>query len=395
MEWDHDGPDETALDFRAGKAARVSRGILRSGRAPLGRRMIAISTVAILAPLGGDAAALARVVETSGFQARICASSEELAELLEAGPDSEPCLVLIAQEGADERAGRALAGAIERAPSWSRLPVVFVLADARRLPPASRIVDDEAGSAAPIVLERPVRPAILRRQLNALRQARQRQIETGELIEQQRQSEEHQRFLTSELQHRITNSLSVLQSLFSLTARHETELKGFLDSFSGRLKSFSEAHRALGSTPDETRDLCEIMQKHVLPHCMRIEQFHYNGPKLRLRRDFAFQLALVVHELAINAAKYGALSCDAGKVTVSVSCVDGEGDGAGSFLVRWAETGGPPVEEPTRRGLGSALLHSLSQEGVEASPRYLRSGFQWELSIAADHAIVEDSLQSP
>lgn len=337
-------------------------------------------TAAILAPLGDDAVALARVADSCGLQPRICPSSSALTEFLESVPDGEPCLVLIAQEGADERAGQAIASALERAPGWSRLPVIFLVGSVHRLPPACRIIDDGFAGAIRIVLERPVRPAVLQRQFHALAEVRRRQIETGELLEQLRSSEERQRFLLSELRHRTSNSLTVLQSLFSLTARHETDLKGFLKSFSGRLKSFSDAHKALGSNADETRELSEMMRTHVLPHCLQRGQLRYDGPELWLPRDFAFQLALVVHELAINAAKHGALSVEGGVVTVSV--VEGEE----TCRVKWEETGGPPVEEPRRRGLGSALVRSFSYSGAEASSEYRPSGFVWELTFAAGMA---------
>ena len=334
-------------------------------------------TAAILAPLGDDAAALARVADSCGLEPRICATSDALADLLEAAPDGEPCLVLIAQEGADERAGKALASALDRAPSWSRLPVIFLIASVNRLPPACRIIDEGFTGAIRIVLERPVRPAVLQRQFHALVEVRRRQLETGELMAQLRLSEERQRFLLRELRHRMSNILTVLQSLFSLTARHETDLKGFLKSFSGRLKSFSDAHQALGSNPDETRELSEMMRTHVLPHCIERGQLRYEGPQLWLPRDFAFQLALVVHELAINAAKHGALSREGGVVTVSV--VEGEE----RCRVTWEETGGPPVEAPQRRGLGSALVRSFAYSGAEASSEYRPSGFVWELTFDA------------
>ncbi|WP_108659078.1 sensor histidine kinase [Acuticoccus kandeliae] len=336
--------------------------------------------VLIYAPLGADAASLTKVVEAAGFAAQACSDEPDLAAALIA---QVPLLVIVAQEGATESTGVIIAGILDNEPSWSRLPVLFLVSDPRKKPPALARI--EAGETASVfTIARPVRPDRLTSILLAQADARLRQFETRDLLHRLEEAEARQAFLLSELRHRTRNSLSVLHSLFSLSARRATDLETFIKTFSQRLGNLVKAHLSLSEEGDETRLLETLVREHVLPYCSRPEQLATDGPSVRLDHRTTFEIALIVHELATNAAKYGALSVEAGRVSVVWSREDETGD----LLIRWQESGGPPVAAaPTRKGLGSTLIRTFAAGAVEVE--FKPDGLVWRARVRPTHFEME------
>jgi PAS domain S-box-containing protein len=174
-------------------------------------------------------------------------------------------------------------------------------------------------------------------------------------IAERRQAEQHRELLINELNHRVKNTLATVQSVAAQTLRNSavgTEVRERLDA---RLIALSEAHDLLTRENWEGTTLGDVVAMALRPYCSeRDDRFRVDGPEIRLTPKTALAFAMALHELATNAAKHGALSAAAGAVTVRWR-VEEAGSGA-RLRLQWAESGGPPVTPPTRRGFGSRLI---------------------------------------
>ncbi|USQ93844.1 sensor histidine kinase [Caulobacter sp. RL271] len=166
-----------------------------------------------------------------------------------------------------------------------------------------------------------------------------------------RRAAERQQLMINELNHRVKNTLVVVQSLarHSLRAKNDelTSDQG-LTQFNDRIHALATAHDLLTRRSWEGADLGELLAEVLQPYASQVS---LEGPPLPLRPNAAVALAMIFHELATNASKYGALSTPAGQVAVRWSL-----DGRTRLVVDWRETGGPEVKPPKRKGFGSRLI---------------------------------------
>ena len=334
--------------------------------------------VLILAPLGDDAEALANAVSECGYRSQAFTDEPSFHEELEMDRPEEALFVVVTHEGAGEMTGEALQRTFDREPSWARLPVLFLVADAKRKPPACGVLDQVRNAPPFLVLERPVSRAILNHALSTLAEARRRQYETRDIMQQLEAAERQQRFLLDEMRHRVRNSLSVLQAMFSMSARSATSLDGFVNTFSERLQNIANAHAALSRESGGDRRLTELLRDHVEPYSTHSRQLILEGPPARLKGKVSFEFALTVHELATNAAKYGAFSTERGEVHVRWH----EGED-GDLVLNWTENNGPPVDAPAEHGLGLTLVAGFSIAGASAEIEFPREGLVWRVRLPA------------
>lgn len=197
-------------------------------------------------------------------------------------------------------------------------------------------------------------------------------------ITEQRAIQERQRFLLRELNHRVKNTLSIVQALATQTVRHAHDPREFLTAFTGRLRSLGLAHGLLSEHEWRGIGIRELTQTELAPfddgEASRISVV---GQDALLTPDQALGLALVLHELASNALKYGSLSVPEGNVAVSW-VIQGSRDDK-RLVLDWTETGGPEVVTPKHHGFGSILIrrslakvlssevrHEYRPEGVHA-----------------------------
>ena len=153
-----------------------------------------------------------------------------------------------------------------------------------------------------------------------------------------------------ELNHRVKNTLSVVQSLARSTFGDESRSQ--VRAYSGRLRALAAAHDVLTKQEWTSADLGEVMQRALAPFRNDLnDQFEVNGVHFPLPPRASINFALAIHELATNAVKYGALSVPSGRVLINWSVQPDH-----SFEFTWQEVGGPPVVEPTRRGFGTNLI---------------------------------------
>ncbi|RAK60819.1 hypothetical protein DJ021_13875 [Phenylobacterium hankyongense] len=173
----------------------------------------------------------------------------------------------------------------------------------------------------------------------------------SEDVQSRKQAEEDRELLTREVDHRARNLLSVVQSIARLMPKDHPEV--FVETFLGRLSALAAAHGLLAEGRWTGVPIRDLLEKELLPFAGRSGSgIRLAGERLCLRPNWVQALGMVLHELATNSAKYGALSTAEGRLTVSWRLQH-----AGSRLrLEWLEENGPPVRAPQRRGFGSTLI---------------------------------------
>lgn len=167
------------------------------------------------------------------------------------------------------------------------------------------------------------------------------------------ESEETQRLLMRELDHRMKNTLQVIQAIIRRTARSHQTVERFEQSLLGRVNAMSRAHELLAQERWLGADATTIIRQETSTFDVG-SAISTGGPVVRLNPKAALSFALAIHELGTNASKYGALSTPAGKVDVTWA-IDQTGTEP-RFMLCWTESGGPSVKRPEQRGFGSMLI---------------------------------------
>ena len=168
-------------------------------------------------------------------------------------------------------------------------------------------------------------------------------------------AEERQNLLINELNHRVKNTLAIVQAIATQTLRTRAPLAEAREAFENRLVTLARAHDVLTRENWEGADLSRLVAEAIAVHePAGAPRFHVDGPHVRLSPQMALSLALALHELATNATKYGALSNDAGSIAVTWAIT--REDGTRLLRLEWREQGGPPVLAPTRKGFGTRLI---------------------------------------
>jgi two-component sensor histidine kinase len=192
--------------------------------------------------------------------------------------------------------------------------------------------------------------------------------------------------LLNELNHRIKNTLATVQSIAENTLRASSVDANTRANLTNRLIALSEAHNLLVAENWAGADLGSVVAQVVAPYEVpATPRFAVDGPPVRLSPQQAVSLSLTLHELATNAAKYGALSSAEGKVAAAWN-VWQDGSGRRYLNLLWEERGGPPVAEPTRQGFGTRLItRTVGQESgghaeIKYDPDGLRCVIGMELS---------------
>ena len=173
-------------------------------------------------------------------------------------------------------------------------------------------------------------------------------------IHDRKQAEEHQRMLTAELAHRVKNMLTVVQVLAERSASKATSVEECLEAFRGRLRALGTAHSALLAGDWNWVSLASLVRTALEPYLGETDRIGLDIRDLRLEPEMAQTLALGLHELATNAAKYGALSRPTGRVALAADLHAGEN--GEELRIVWQESGGPAVEPPAAAGFGTTML---------------------------------------
>lgn len=188
-------------------------------------------------------------------------------------------------------------------------------------------------------------------------------------------SERRQQLLINELNHRVKNTLASIQSIAALTARRSDSIEEFGALFQARLMALSDTHNLLTATGWEAATLHDLLAKELKPYPP--DQYRLDGPPVTFDAPQALAMGMVAHELVTNAAKYGALSRDGGRLDIRWSPETPDGQ----VTLDWAEIGGPAVTTPERRGFGSRLIATSLKGDLkgEADIDYARDGLKVRL----------------
>jgi two-component sensor histidine kinase len=162
---------------------------------------------------------------------------------------------------------------------------------------------------------------------------------------------DHQRALNAELDHRVKNVLATVASIISQTQRASTSHEDFLARLDSRIMSLASTHELLSSSRWRGVELAKIVERALSPYPN--DQCDVGGPKVVLKAEAAQALAMVLHELSTNAAKYGAFTKATGRLSLRWSTDDYR------LAIVWQEGDGPPVIPPSQYGYGTSLIREL------------------------------------
>ncbi len=201
-------------------------------------------------------------------------------------------------------------------------------------------------------------------------------------ITERKQAQARQELLAREINHRTKNLFAVVHAVVSRSFAGKSTVEEARDAVLDRLHSLAQTHVMLLDRSWHGADLGELVRSEMSPYMGRVS---VEGPPIELNPQAAQNFALALHELATNAAKYGALSRRGGQVRITWS-VSPDGRGSHRFQFRWSESGGRPVVEPKQRGFGSTVLEQVMAEYFDDPPHieFAQDGIGYELRGGLD-----------
>jgi PAS domain S-box-containing protein len=197
-------------------------------------------------------------------------------------------------------------------------------------------------------------------------------------ITERKRAEERQTLLTREVDHRAKNALALAQSIVRLT-RGES-VKAYMQAVEGRISALARVHTILSLSSWQGAEITKLVDEELAPYSMS-DQIAFSGSNIQLQPATAQTLAMVLHELVTNSAKYGALSTLAGRLTIKWEM------DADVLQILWEERDGPLVERPASRGFGtrSVIASIESQLGGQAQFDWRTEGLVCRLSVPLKH----------
>jgi light-regulated signal transduction histidine kinase (bacteriophytochrome)/CheY-like chemotaxis protein len=202
---------------------------------------------------------------------------------------------------------------------------------------------------------------------------------------ERRMVERKQDLLIGELNHRVRNILGLVNGLVSQGRATAEDVGTFSEVLGGRVQALARAHNQITADNWGPASLGSLVATEAEPYVSsRPDSLRITGPSILLKPEAFTTLALVIHELLTNSAKYGALSAVAGQVAI-----DWSADSSGDLTIAWSETGGPPVRAPTRRGFGSTIIERSVPHELkgEANVEYLVEGLKARFTLPAEYVV--------
>jgi two-component sensor histidine kinase len=189
--------------------------------------------------------------------------------------------------------------------------------------------------------------------------------------------------LIDELNHRVKNTLAILQAIAMQTFRSAS--KAEREKFEGRLGALAEAHNLLSTEKWQGSELADVVNLVLRPYLLNNpDRMRMFGPKVPLSPRLAVVMSMILHEIATNAAKYGALSNDTGTIALDWELI--AENGKPKLRLIWVEAGGPAVTAPVQRGFGSRLIERSARDqlGGEATVDFLPRGVVCTVTCALE-----------
>jgi two-component sensor histidine kinase len=315
--------------------------------------------ILILAPYGRDAEVASKLLQEAGLHTLVCSSVATLSEEIRKGAG---CAVVVEDVIADDIS--PLSASINTQPPWSDVPMVVLTAraDVPERNVAAIRLQDALGNVT--FVERPFHPTTLVNVVRAAVRSRRRQYGARELLERMD-------LLTRELQHRTKNLLAVIQAIASASLQDNPGKEAFIQ----RLHALAGAQDLIIEGAGRGALMRQVAQNGVESFGTRVS---VHGPEVFLNPGAAQGFALILHELATNAAKHGSLSAKGG--TVAVNWTVDATTTAPTIHFHWQEKDGPVVTPPKRKGFGTVLLErAVATSGVPPRFTYSPEGFSYEV----------------
>jgi two-component sensor histidine kinase len=310
-----------------------------------------------------DAEVASKLLTDAAFAVTICAEPNQLVGELNDGAG----FAVIGEELAANAAVDTIPEWIRAQPPWSDLPIIMLTGrgDAPTRNRSAAAFEEKFGNIN--FLERPFHPTTFVSLARTALRSRRRQYEARALLVR------HE-LLARELHHRTKNLLSVILSIASASLREGGD---GIEVFMARLQSLAKAQDRIFEEGGGGALLDHIVRSIVDTFGARIS---LEGPPVFINAGLAQGFALIVHELATNAAKYGALTTPSGNISVRWS-LDAGGEKP-LITFTWQEQGGPPAHPPDRRGFGTVLLER-AVASAQRPPRfdYGPSGFTYQIAV--------------
>ena len=183
---------------------------------------------------------------------------------------------------------------------------------------------------------------------------------------ERKRAEEHRMLLAEEVDHRARNVVAVIQAIMRLT--RSDSIDEYIATLDGRIGALSTAHKLLATSRWEGADLGRLVDEELAPYRGHDgERIEVTGPAVLLPSNIAQTIALALHELVTNAAKYGALSVESGRIKINWDTDQRQ------LSLRWSEFGGPPIKPPSRGGYGTRVIKG----GIEGQLGG-KANFDWQ-----------------
>ncbi|MGJ8547789.1 MAG: HWE histidine kinase domain-containing protein [Sulfitobacter sp.] len=204
---------------------------------------------------------------------------------------------------------------------------------------------------------------------------------TDEANDSRQKAADKQELLIAELNHRVRNILNLIRGLVSQSRRGVKDIATYTKVLDGRVQALARAHdqlTRLSWSPSSLRQLINVEVNAFLTDAK--ERVIITGDAPTLMPEAFSSMALVIHEMVTNAAKYGALTDHSGNIQIDLRVQDN-----GALLIKWREIGGPPVKAPTRQGFGTTIIEKTVPYELKGrvNTRYLISGFEADIMIPA------------
>lgn len=199
-------------------------------------------------------------------------------------------------------------------------------------------------------------------------------LQHAKVVTDRVRTEERQRMMSAELNHRVRNILTIVNTVARLTARQTLTIEEFLAAFGARINAMAHTHTALSSGAWTGVTMRELVEAGVEPFRKRSGRgLRLDGDLIELRHGAAQTFSMIVHELASNAGKYGAFAAPEGEVLVRWRLADAPGaapDEGRRFTFEWIESGLTLKERPKEMGFGATVLTNLAASQFEAQTEY-------------------------
>jgi PAS domain S-box-containing protein len=211
-------------------------------------------------------------------------------------------------------------------------------------------------------------------------------------VTERKQAEEHRNLLNAELDHRVKNVLATVCAIIVQTQHANASTADFVASVNHRIKSLASTHELLSLSRWRGVSLLEIIRREIAPYTTGNTEV--SGPSITLKPEAAQATAMVLHELATNAAKYGALSNHSGQVSVRWLWLP-NGIQQHRLAIEWQEIGGPPVSAPTASGYGTSIIRELipHELGGTVELAFVPGGVRCRMEVPA-HCVSKASSAS-